>query len=82
MSEPPALPAPASPRQLPSLGAEASGSPAGNPSQMQPPLSSLHNCRADAAREAAAQTQVVPPAIHVFPSLVSLAAVAFSILLV
>lgn len=62
MSEPPALPAPASPRQLPSLGAEASGSPAGNPSQMQPPLSSLHNCRADAAREAAAQTQVVPPA--------------------
>lgn len=26
------------------------------------PLSSLHNCRADAAREAAAQTQVAPPA--------------------
>ena len=62
MIEPPALPVHPPPRQLPSLAAEASGSLAGNPSQMQHHPPSLHNCRADAAREAAAQTQVVPPA--------------------
>ena len=38
---------PPPPAALP--GSEASGSPAGNPSQMPPPSPSLHNCRADAA---------------------------------